>query len=249
MRRFSLIFLFVVSLLMFAVVTMPLGFLLGKSGARQAGFTWQAAQGGIFNGKISGARFGAQPIGDVELAFTPSSLLRAKLGYKFQWGGPTGTGAGHIALNRSDLTISDLDADFQLAEFVYLIADIRNTNGKASIQNGVVSMNEGSCNQASGSVISDIVTKVAARYDTQASQLSGALSCDTDALQLAMEGSIAQEGKLTTKLRLDLLGASNFEANVDTRDPLLIAGLSSYGFQEGPNGVVFRDELTLSKGF
>jgi len=222
---------------------------LEKSGASQAGFTWQAAQGGIFNGKISGARFGAQPIGDVELAFTPSSLLRAKLGYKFKWDGPTGIGAGHISLNRSDLTISGLDADFQLAEFVYLIADMRSTNGQASIQNGTVSMNEGACSQASGTVTSDLVTKVAARYDTEASQLSGTLSCDASALQLAMQGNISQDGQLTTKLRLDLLGASNFEANVDTRDPLLIVGLSSYGFQEGPNGVVFRDELTLSKGF
>jgi len=56
MRRFWLICLFIFSLMIFAVVMMPLGFLLEKSGANQAGFSWQTTQGGIFNGKISGAR-------------------------------------------------------------------------------------------------------------------------------------------------------------------------------------------------
>lgn len=246
-RSWLFVFLFVVGLAVFTVVTMPLSYVLEKSGAARLGLVWSHAEGTPLKARLYGLQYGPQPIGNLDLVFAPSQLLKGKLGYKFSIIGHAGSGEGVLALTRNTVTVSDFDAEFNLANWIYLEPDVRQTEGRASVSNGALQFKDGGCQSAKGAISSDLLLKFADRFNLTASALNGTLQCAGDALQIDMAGTVGREDKLTTQLIADLRDEANFEAHLKTSDPLLILGLTDYGFTEVEDGVTYLKAFSLQQ--
>lgn len=246
--RIGMAGLFVATLGIFLLATVPISFVLEKSGARQAGLRWEAAEGTLFKSQISGLHYAKQSIGNVELAFTARTLLKGRLGYDFNLQGAAGTGYGHIAFAQETVSISGLTARLDLGALVYLVPDIRNTNGSGHVNAVVLEMSHNKCRSASGVLSTDLVSKLAEKFALNADEMRGTLACEEGVLAINMTGRIAQGDALRAQLRLSLLEPSELEAIVETDDIVLIAGLSSYGFVEVPDGLRYYRELVPLKG-
>lgn len=245
-----LVVLFLVALAGFVIVRMPLVFGLQMSGASQAGLSWQAASGTVWSGRLSGVSYaGRQPLGDVALRAKPPALLTGGVGYGFDWEGSAGQGTGDVIVGRRGVRVSGLDLDVRLAGLVGLDADLRNTEGRVYVRGADVVFRDGACSRATGDISSDVLERFALRYNVPATELTGGLTCEADALRLSMRGQLGQEDLVLVDGRVGASGAARFEIRVETDDPAIGVGLLGYGFVEDAIGYIYQGRAVFPGGF
>ena len=93
MMRFFFILVAVAAFAWFAAAQIPLGFVLRKLPLNAMGIQWTQSEGTVWNGRIMGVYLNGQPVGDVDVALKPVSLLSFKPSLDIQWGGAGGRGA------------------------------------------------------------------------------------------------------------------------------------------------------------
>jgi len=221
---------------------MPLGFALNATGVSKTGLYWSSARGTVLNGTMVQAQYGAQPIGTVHLNLQLAALLKGKLRYATEWNGAAGQGTGVVDFGRSTLDVSDASMVLHLRQLVGLIDDVRQTDGSVSIRDASVTLSNGKCANAQGSVSSDVLTKFAARYDQQATAFTGTLACDGPMLLLDMAGQVGINDMASAQLRVGTAEASSLEARVKTIEPEIATALLFYGFETDGDEVIFRRE-------
>lgn len=249
MRTIFLILLFVISLLVTLVATAPLSFALQQSGVHQSGLSWTGASGSIFSGKVTGLRFGAQPIGTVALNAESGALLKGEVRYRFELQGAAAVGRGAVALGQHHLELSDFDTEIFVAQLVGIANEVRAVNGTATIEGGAVLLRDGACKSAAGRVQTDLLTKLAAeKFRREASALAGELSCDGEMVLLEMDGLLETTDFVGVRVRAGVTDVSSVQVQVQTVDPVLEAGLSIYGFEFLGDGYVYRQDASFVRG-
>lgn len=237
--------LFLVVFLISVIAAVPLSFVLQKTEARQAGMSWTDVSGTVFKGSISGARFGVQPIGRIDLRLQTGSLLQGNIAYNVAWNGVPGSGTADLALGRDRVSVTDLNALIEIKELVGLANDIRRVGGVARVSAGAVRFNEGRCEEASGQVSTDALARAAAEYGQSATDLSGVLECDGPMLRIPVRGEVSVAGALQADLRVGLVEPSSLEARIETLNPELATLLVLQGFEPSGDVYLYRREAQL----
>lgn len=250
MRRISVLAgLFGIAFSGFLCANIPLSFAMKISGAKAGGLNWQEARGTMWNGALSGVAFqGRQSLGTIGLKAKPLAFLRGQVGYEFDWQSLAGQGAGNIFWGFGTIRVSDLDLRLQLAALADLRPDVRDTNSSVIIENASVSLKDQNCSTAAGALSSDVLAKLALRFNASATELTGNINCNDGDVQVLMQGQLGQSDVVTGDARVRLNSASSFKAHVQTNDVALGLGLAQYGFTEDATGYVFQQEAILLEG-
>ena len=242
----GVVFLF--ALLASVLARVPLAFVLEQAGLREAGVSWTRAEGTIWRGQIDNVAVGAQPIGDVFLKLRPAALLKGTLTYEAHTQGHLGRASGKIMLGQGTIAAAGLEAEINAAQLVYAASGIRRAGGQINVRQANITLRNKSCQNASGTVTSDIVSNLAAVMINQtASDLAGALSCAGPDLQLAMQGSVGQGEPLQIVVNVALTDMPGFNVNVHKVAPIFAVGLTQYGFEPEGDGYTFRRDMSELK--
>lgn len=248
MKRFFLILLFLLVLIGTLVLNTPLSFVLDKAGAQTAGLRWSTAEGTVFKGRLSGASFAGQQIGDIALQTRLRSLLTGKLGYDVVWQGTPGQGSGSLIIGRRGFELTDFNGQVRLDQLRYLASEIRATGARLTLREAFVRFDNGDCADANGSVSSDVLTRFAERFGQDAGVFQGTLACDGPMLQVAGMGDFGLEDEITAALRIGVKEVSSLEAMVRTLDNRIGGALIAYEFEPVAEGYMFKRDFSVLEG-
>ena len=248
MKRFFLIILFLLVLIGTLVINTPLSFVLDKAGAQTVGLRWSAAEGTVFQGKLSGASYAGQQIGDIELKARMATLVIGKLGYDVIWQGAPGQGNGTLIVGRQSFELADFNGQVRLDQLRYLANEIRATGARLTLREASLRFADGACSEAAGDVSSDVLTRFAERFGQDAGVFQGEITCDGPMLQVDGMGDFGVEDEITAQLRIGMKEVSSLQALVRTLDDRIGGALIAYEFEPVAEGYMFKRDFSVLEG-
>lgn len=245
MRRIVYGFLFLAVLAIVLVASMPLSFVLKRSGVSATGLNWSGAAGTVFSGEMSGVRFGAQPIGDVSLKLQPGEFVKGRVSYKVNWSGLASTGETIVGVGADTVLVSGLNASFAVEHLVGLAGDIRRSGGSATVSNASITFREQACRSAAGTVSTDTVARALTTYGISGGILTGSMACDGPMLQLPVSGETGTGDRIEALLRVGFAEPSSAEARITTEAAEVGNLLVLQGFEPSNGTYTYRREAQL----
>ena len=239
---------FICALLVSVVSNTPLSFALKRTGLEAAGLHWESARGRIWSGVVSGVRFKDQPLGLVRVTLKPEGLLKGRIRYHLNWRGEAGQGVGTVEFGRSQIRLSELRGDVDMGALQGFSVAVRQIGGLASFRIDELIVHHGRCEQAAGSVTSDLIRRASARYGGDWSPLAGDIRCEKGMLFVPLEASSSQDETMSVQARIGLAGASSLEARVSHAGTPLASALAALGFWLENGDYVYRREINLREG-
>lgn len=230
MMRFVLFVVALVALAWFAVAQLPIGFVLQRLPLNAMGVEWMQSEGTVWDGRIMGVYVNGQPVGDVDVALQPVSLITFRPALEVQWGGAGGRGAGLILFETNAVEARDLRFEQRVSALESLSADLRSIGGNFRLNSGAVRIEDGRCTSATGAVQSDTLTLAARQFGRSFSDLTGAISCEEGAFHIEMSGDGSEGDTIAIDAEATLQGQSEIRVAVTTADRELEALLASAGF-------------------
>lgn len=230
MMRFLLILTAIAALVWFGLSQLPLGFALRRLPLNTMGVQWTQSEGTVWNGRIMGVYLNGQPIGDVDVALKPFSLLAFKPEVDMQWGGAGSRGAGTLVLDGGAVEGRDLRLEQQVAALQNIATELRSIGGVFRLSDAAVRIEDGRCESATGQLRSNTLSLAAERFGRDFPALEGAISCENGAFQMNMEGRSKQGDMINIDGHAALYGPSDVEVAVTTSDKDVEAYLASSGF-------------------
>jgi hypothetical protein len=230
-----------------ALVSMPLGFVLARTGLGGLGIGWSQAQGTIVHGSISGLFTPNQAVGDVGLRLNPTSLLGGTVQYRVEWGGVGGRGQGVLNVRTDEVELSGLRLRQQIAAIEGLMPQVRAIGGEIRLFDAKLRLDATGCAYAEGRVSSDILSRISAQYGRRFGPVEGTLSCRDGDFAV----SLFSESDLDDTVRVDasyaLTGLAEARIEVSTGDAALALALSQASFT--PEDGLWVFESLLDGGF
>lgn len=233
MIRVLLVVTAIGALLWFAASQIPLGLVLNRLPLNNMGVEWTQSEGTIWDGRMSGVYLNGQPVGDVDLALRPMSLLSFAPTLEVQWGGAGGRGAGVVTVrgeNRIDA--SDLRIEQQINALESLSNEVRSIGGIFRLGDGTVSIANGSCTSASGNVQTDSLARAAQQFGRSFSDLTGTITCEDGAFAISMSGDSPQGDSVEIDAIATLYGRSDIDVTVSTQSDEIETLLARSGFSQ-----------------
>lgn len=229
-RGLFLVLVFIVVLIGALIAFVPLGFAINQSGIAQSGVGWTQIQGTMLNGRINGMHVSGQEIGDVELKLRPLSLLSMTPEYDVQWGSSGGRGTGTIKLSQNRLEANSVLLQQQISSIQALTPSARAVGGTVRLTDGEIRLTRNGCEDASGNLTTDALSKIAVQYGREFGAVSGPLSCRDGNIHIDLAGSSQRGDKITINAHSSLTGAARFDAWVETTDIEVSFALPQIGF-------------------
>jgi general secretion pathway protein N len=230
--RWALIGVAVLGLLLF----FPLRIALGLAGVERMGVTARDVRGTVWSGRVDQLMLGKVPMGSVWVALSPVQLLvgrarfdmRRKTGQADDVSGAISVGFGRFGID--DVTgavpLGRVLAPLPIGGMVMEDVSARFTGGR--------------CGHAEGRMRAQVAGRIAGLNLAQG--LSGAATCDGDALLLPL---VSQSGMEKINLRLWENGRYTAEMRVETADATLALALEAAGFVAVGNARLLRVEGRL----
>lgn len=241
MMRFFFILVAVAAFAWFAAAQIPLGFVLRKLPLNAMGIQWTQSEGTVWNGRIMGVYLNGQPVGDVDVALKPVSLLSFKPSLDIQWGGAGGRGAGTLTLLDSDsVEASDVRLQQNVSALEGLSGDIRSIGGTFRLAGGRVRIDDRQCSAASGSLQSDTLSIAAQQFGRTFSELTGTLGCENGAFDLDMSGKGPAGDSISIDAAATLYGQATINVVVNTEDRDIEMLLANAGFSREDGTWTYR---------
>ena len=241
MMRFLLCLIALIALVWFAAAQLPLGFVLRKMPLNAMGVEWTQSEGTVWNGRIMGVYLNGQPVGDVDVALKPLSLLTLDPSMDLQWGGAGGRGAGTVTVLGSDsVEVSDVRLQQSISSLESLSPDLRAIGGTFRVSQAHILIEGQSCETASGELQTDTLALAAQRFGRQFSNLTGTLSCEDGAFDLNMSGASEAGDSLVIDGQATLQGSAAINVSANTRDSDIEALLANAGFSREGDSWVYR---------
>jgi len=209
------------------------------------GIGWAKVDGTLTKGRISGFYAGTQPIGDVSLKLRPLSLLTLTPSYDVQWGGAGGQGTAVLTLSRSTLTADDIRMRLEIGALEGLEPAVRAMGGTLNIENGSFELTRSGCETASGELSTTALSTLAAQYGRQFGEISGPISCESGAFQIAMAGESNSGDEVNIDASANILGGGDFATRVRTQDTQIILALTQIGFVRENGEFIYRQSRTV----
>ena len=241
MMRFLLVLTALVALLWFAAAQVPLGFALRKLPLNASGVQWTQSEGTIWNGRIMGVYLNGQPVGDVDVALKPLSLISFEPSMDVQWGGAGGRGAGTVTiLDEDSVEVSDLRLEQSISSLESLSPDLRAIGGTFRVSQGLIRIEGPVCESARGRLQTDTLALAARRFGRQFSDLTGTLRCSNGAFDLTLEGDSPAGDSLAINGEATLQGSATINVVADTQDREIETLLANAGFSRENGTWVYR---------
>lgn len=248
MRKLFLVLLFVLVIAGTVAMNTPLEFVLEKSGAKRLGLNWDEANGTWRTGRLTGVQYAGQPIGNINLDLQPAAFLAGQVAYDVDWQGSPGRGTGKVSIGRTAVKLNDINGQVQFEALRYLVDEVRASGARLTLQDGQIAFVDGACQEASGRVSSDVLTRMAAPYRQDASQFIGDIACDGDMLELFGSGSIGEAGSVTGNIRMGINEMSTLRVEISGADGGLGIALLDYGFEPSELGYMFEHSFQFMEG-
>ncbi len=244
-RTLALGFVFLVVLVGAIVASTPLSFVMERAGAEAYGLNWREARGRVWNGRLDGLAFGAQPIGDVQLRIRPGALMSGRLSYRIDWSGPPGRGTGIVTTGAGGVALEGLRAEARVEELRGLTDVVRAAGGFVRVRADVLRFSGGRCDAARGTVATDVLANLAAAVGKSFGEIQGAIACDGAMLLIPAEAVSGAGDEFEATLRAGFAETSTLKATARTADPDFAAALSSLGFDFEDDAFVYRRQANL----
>lgn len=230
MIRFLLILVAILALAWAGISQIPTGFVLRKLPLNDMGVQWTQSEGTIWDGRIMGVYLNGQPVGDIDVALKPMSLLSFRPAMDVQWGGAGGRGAGQIMLDGETVSATDLRLEQQVAALESLTNELRAIGGVFRLNHGAVQIENGVCLSAAGDVQTDTLARAAQQFGRTFSDLAGTISCENGAFNIVMNGTGGEGDTVAIDADATLTGQSNIDVIVNTADRDIETFLANAGF-------------------
>lgn len=230
MTRFLLLVAGLIALAWFGAAQLPIGFVLQRLPLNAMGVQWTQSEGTVWDGRVMGVYVNGQPVGDVDVALQPVSLLTLRPELDVQWGGAGGRGAGLLLFETGAVEARELRFEQRVSALESLSADLRAIGGNFRLSDGAVRIEDGRCTSATGAVQSDTLTLAARQFGRTFSDLTGAISCEDGAFQIEMSGDGSTGDTIAITAQATLQGQSEIHVAVSTADRELEALLANAGF-------------------
>lgn len=223
--------LFFLCMLLLAIVALlPLRLALGWLTLDTQGLSARTAEGSVWLGRLTEARFGDAPLGDLSARLSPIQLLvgraRVDIAGTDESAPPL---RGAFGVSRDSIGIDDATAAIPVAAvFAPLPLDTLDLSDVS------VRFRDGQCDRAEGRVRASVAGEIAGLNLGQG--LGGNARCDGGALLLPLQG---QSGMERLAIRLFADGRYELDLAVRSGDPALGAKLALSGFRQTQDGYVF----------
>lgn len=224
------------------LATMPLSFVLERSALSERGFSWVLAQGTVWNGRVSGLYRSTQSLGDVQMGLRAGDLLSGKISYDVDLNSSAVRGTSLIDIkSASRLRARQMNLDVSLSALNGLDTRIRDVGGWLHVQDADILFNQNGCQEASGTVRSDIVTNMAAAFGQVWPEASGEIRCESGWVLMSMTATGPLGEEFMARGRIGP-GPASLEARVDNAGQELGYGLAMAGFVPDGAGFAYRQK-------
>ena len=228
--RVFLIFAALVALIWAGVSQIPLGFALRQLPLNAMGVNWTQSEGTVWNGRIMGVYLNGQPVGDIDVALRPMSLVSLQPKVDFQWGGAGGRGAGTVGMSGDMISASNLRIEQRISAMESLSPEVRAVGGVFRLSQGALRIEGNQCTSATGRLSSDTLSIAAEQFGREFSDLSGTLDCVDGAFSIDMNGSGPTGDTVAVAAEATLYGRSEIRIVANTNDDEIESLLASAGF-------------------
>ena len=230
-RFFLLLVIFVIAAAATAIITLPLGFALDRSGLAVRNISWASAQGTVWDGRIIGLRHNRQSYGDVQIKLRLADILTGSLAYDVRLEGAAARGSGIVRPTGSTtIEATEVRLEFDLSAFQVLDSKLRDIGGHLRIRGDRLVLGTNGCLEAEGSATTDLISRVAAAFAQSWPEASGDIRCEDGTLFVPLNGTGPAGETFNAEARLART-ASEFEARVTGADPMLGYALATVGFK------------------
>lgn len=241
MRSLIFLILLIVGIVFGAAAFAPLSAVLDAAGARRGGLDWTSASGTLLDGRLEGISANGKDYGNAALRLKPAALMGGALQFAIDWNGPSGRGAGQMAMTSvKNVTLRDYDLDLDLMALEQAARWIQQSGGRVSLRGEVIRFKDNACLEASGTARSDVLERNRAVLGDGWSDMQGDLRCEAGDLVIPLEAVNATGTKFGAQLRLRPGLPGRFEARVSglvTRDLDYVLPLA--GFRRDGNEYVY----------
>jgi type II secretion system (T2SS) protein N len=234
------VLLFVITLIGGVIAFVPLSFAMRQSGIAEQGVGWQQARGSIWHGQVTGLSWRSTPLGAVNVESDLLKLFTGGPSHEVIWNGPIGQGRGKIKASRSSVQASDLSLNIPLTARVGADARIANLGSSVRLSQGYVKLSGSNCEEASGTVTSDVVRLAAASFGRDWPVLSGPLSCSDKGLIASLSGDAADG----TRIVLNAGARDGVELELTNFDDELRNALLAAGFSDRNGAMVYTSSVS-----
>lgn len=217
---FALAFLFML------LATFPLGLALRWLGVGDSGLSAREARGSIWFGRLSEARLGAVPLGDLATGLRTLPLLVGQARIDLSRDDPSAPFNGSATFARHRLGVDDINATLDLGGALAPLP-----LGSVDLNGVTAHFADGQCESAEGLVRANVAGDVAGL--PLAGGLSGTARCDGGALLLPL---VSQSSAAALNLRLLDQGGYTVELLVRPLDDAMRDRLLGMGFALGAKG-------------
>lgn len=230
--RIAIVLLFAFGLILF----MPMRIALGLSGLERLGVAAREVRGTLWSGRIDQLMLGTMPVGSVNAALSPVSLLmgRARFDIWRRQGAADDLG-GALTVGLGRVGIDDVTGAVPLGRSFAPLPI-----GSLVMEDVTAYFSGDRCGHAEGRVRAQMAGQFPGLNLAQG--LSGAASCDGDALLLPL---VSQSGLEKINLRIWRSGRYGAEMRVETADAALADALAKAGFAEAGGARLLKVEGTL----
>ena len=215
MRRLAFVILLTLGVLVGAIAFAPLSLVLETAGARRDGLDWTSASGTLLDGRLEGLEANGDNYGNVALRLKPEGLFSGSLQFAVDWTGPSGRGAGQMAIGLvKSITLREYDLDLDLMALEQAARWIQQSGGRVSLQGDMIRFANDACVEARGIAQSDVLERNRAILGDGWSDMRGSLRCEAGDLLIPLESVNATGTKFDAHLRIRPGLPGRFEARV-----------------------------------
>lgn len=245
MRRVIHVLLFLLVFLSVGIARAPLSFVMDRIESGQPALKHLVASGSIWNGDVAGLRFGPQSFGNLSLRTQLTALLRGRWKTRFELTGGAIAGRGQLSVGLDNsLLMQDVRVSGATGELIGLRPEIRSLDGRFTFDIAQLSLKGQKCVSASGTVWTDILSKLESRWRWKGPELIGPLTCRNGRLFVEMIGEGEQSELVSVTLDLGLNNTADFEAKITNPPDDVAQAASLLGFvYNGTSAITYRFRL------
>lgn len=228
------------------LIAMPADFVMRRVIAAEPSVRYVHASGTVWNGTVSGLRYGEQSIGNAQIETDWVSIFTGKLTSLVRVRDGAVNGRGRVSAGiGGEITVQDLRLSGSTIDLFNIEKEIRDLAGEYTISVRKAVISNGRCQSASGTAWTDLLTKVERRVDWKGPELTGPVSCREGRFVLALSGQSDQQEDVSAELVIGLDATGTFKADVSNAQRETGQALTLFGFLNQDDGkFVYEYQIT-----
>ncbi|MAK62215.1 MAG: hypothetical protein CMK09_14695 [Ponticaulis sp.] len=245
MKWVGYVFLTVLVTLTALVVTLPAEFVMQRLVRSEPAIRYAQANGTVWNGSVHGIQYDQQSIGSARIETDWLSIFSGKLSSLVRINDGVVNGRGRVSAGLTgQIEIEDLRLSGSTVELTNIRKEIRDLAGEYTLSIRNATLWDGRCRSASGTVWTDLLTKMDRTVDWTGPELTGPVSCRDGRFVLTLTGETPGQETVDATLEIGLDATGAFEAEVTNAQQETGRALTLIGFLNSDDGTfVYQHSL------